>query len=330
MKLRIIIAICVVSITLFQHLARAEGDPTFGYRLELDVVYGQGRISPQGTEMMRYLKMDVYTPTAAGDGPWPAVVYVHGGAWHRGGRRNPPYKLGGAVHSTPEDYARLLAPLGYVVFIVEYRLAPQNPVPSFSPGERNTLTDIMSVIKPAQVLGLNRGRTGAGLPPLEYTQKDIMVVWNAYISGVEDVTRAVEFVVANAEKFNIDPDRIAMGGHSAGAAITTSVGLAMGARLKAIFPMSSPDILFDKDVIAKKSDLPAVLFHFAQYDDEPVLENAPALVAMLKKAGADYQFAWVPSFPHFYPNGASSLADDGTRMAIRDRIILFLDNNLKK
>jgi hypothetical protein len=73
-----------------------------------------------------------------------------------------------------------------------------------------------------------------------------------------------------------------------------------------------------------------VLIHFAQYDDGPILVTLPEILAMLKKAGADYQFAWVPGFPHFYPHGAPSLADDGTRMAISDRLILFLEKHLKK
>ena len=89
--------------------ASGQGDPVFGYRLELDVVYGQGLITRDGAEVMRDLRMDVYSPSEAGDGPWPAVIYVHGGAWHRGGPRNPPYRDAGAVHSSPEDWARLLA-----------------------------------------------------------------------------------------------------------------------------------------------------------------------------------------------------------------------------
>lgn len=310
--------------------ANAQGDPTFGYKLELDVVYGQGRIAPEGKEQMRDLKMDVYTPTNPDAGPWPAVVYVHGGAWHRGGRRNPPYKLAGAVHSSPEDWARLLAVNGYKVFVIEYRLAPQNPIPRFVQGKDNTVPDIGKILSEQELLGLSRGRAGIGLPPLEYNKAGLAVVWNAYMSGVEDAEVAVRYIVENASDFNIDPERIGMGGHSAGGGLTYSVGLGLKTPLKAIFPMSGPMPFFEPDYIMGRSDLPAVLTHYAQYDDGPLLPIAESMAAMLNKADTEFTLAWVPGFMHFYPYNAPTLADDGTRMALGDRVIQFLDKHLKQ
>ena len=332
MKHPITIAICVVSVSLalFQNLARAAGDPTFGYKLQLDVIYGQGRIAPKGTEMMRDLKMDVYTPTAAGEGPWPAVVYVHGGAWHRGGPRNPPYKLGGAVHSTPEDWARLLATNGYKVFVIGYRLAPENPITRFVPGKEHTVTDIRSVVKEDLMEGFARARAGLGLPMLEYNDAALNLIWNAYMSGVEDAALALDYIVQHAGELNIDPQRIGMGGHSAGAGITSSVGLGLKSPLKAIFPLSSPDILFDKDYVTRRTDLPAVLLHFSQYDDAPLMVIAPGMVKMLRKTNTEFTLGWMPGYMHFYPHNAVSLADDGTRMSLGDRVISFLDKHLKK
>lgn len=329
MKHRIVIAIGLVLIALFQHLARAEDDPALGSKLQPDVIYGQGRIAPQGIEVMRDLKMDVYTPTAAGDGPWPAVVYVHGGAWHRGGRKNPPYKLGGAVHSTPEDWARLLAASGYKVFVIEYRLAPQNPITRFVSGKEHT-TDIRSIIKEEAMEGFSRARAGLGLSKLEYNDEHLDLIWNAYMSSIEDAALALEYIVNHAGELKIDPQRIGMGGHSAGAGITSSVGLGLKSPLKAIFPLSSPDILFDKGYVTKRADLPAVLLHFSQYDDEPLMDMAPGIVTMLRKADADFTLAWMPGYMHFYPHNAVSLADDGTRMSLGDRVISFLDKHLKK
>ena len=309
--------------------ANAQGDPTFGYKLQLDVVYGQGRIAPDGKEQMRDLKMDVYTPTKAGKGPWPAVVYVHGGAWHRGGPRNPPYKQDGSVHSTPEDWARLFAASGYKVFVIGYRLAPQNPITRFVPGRENTLTDIRPIVTEDLVKGFARARSGLGLPMLEYNDETIDIIWNAYMSGVEDAALALDYIIKHSKDLNIDPVRIGMGGHSAGAGISASVGLGLKSQLKAIFPLSSPDIFFDKDYVAGRTDLPAVLLHFAQYDDPPLLVTGPGMVSMLRKAKTEFTLGWVPGFPHFYPHGAVSLTDDGTRMAVRDRVIQFLDKHLK-
>ena len=308
--------------------ASAQGDPVFGYQLELDVVYGQGLITRDGAEVMRDLRMDVYSPTKAGDGPWPAVIYVHGGAWHRGGRRNPPYRDAGAVHSSPEDWARLLAAAGYKVFVIEYRLAPQDPIPRFVPGEDNTVADVMSVIREELWPGLARARAGMGLPMPEYTDEGVMMIWRAYMSGVEDAALALEFILEHAQGLNIDPERIAMGGHSAGAGISSSVGLGLETPLKAIFPMSSPPIMFEEDYVASRSDLPAVLLHFSQFDDVPLLISAPDMVGMLRRSGTDFTLAWMPGYPHFYPHNAVSLGDDGTRMSLGDRVLQFLKEHL--
>jgi acetyl esterase/lipase len=99
----------------------------FGYSLEIDVVYGKGKITKDGTARERDLLMDVYLPSdpSLNVENKPAVVLVHGGAFHRGGLRQPNYREDGAVHSVMQDWARLLAPLGYACFVIEYRLIPE-------------------------------------------------------------------------------------------------------------------------------------------------------------------------------------------------------------
>lgn len=186
------IAAVWLSFALLSYPVSAQGDPVFGYDLEAEVVYGQGSIAQDGDAHMRDLMMDVYSPTEAGAGPWPAVIYIHGGASHRGGRRNPPYTLGGAIHSSPEDWARFLADNGYKVFIIEYRLAPENPVTEYVRGEDNTVSDMRTVISEDMMAGFSRGRAGLGLGPLGYTDADLDLIWNAYMSGVEDAALALD------------------------------------------------------------------------------------------------------------------------------------------
>ncbi len=62
------------------------------------------------------LKADVFVP--AGEGPFPAVLVVHGGAWMAGNKS----------HMTPT--ARALAENGYVACAINYRLAPKYPFPA--------------------------------------------------------------------------------------------------------------------------------------------------------------------------------------------------------
>lgn len=66
------------------------------------------------------LRLDVYRPRnrPPGSGPARSVVYLHGGAWLAGTRRQSPFLM----------YE--LAAAGYVVFAVDYRLAPRYPMPA--------------------------------------------------------------------------------------------------------------------------------------------------------------------------------------------------------
>ncbi|CTQ56415.1 putative dienelactone hydrolase [Roseibium album] len=315
-------------------------ETVFGYSIELDIVYGQGKVSPDGTIVTRDLQLDVYSPSSENadytgslklnDGPFPAVIYVHGGAHHRGGRRVEPFRLEAAVHSRPEDYARLLAPLGYVVFVVEYRLATESPEPDLEPGEEGLLEDVESYITPEVFEATVRARNAMGLEPLENTPEDKLFLWKAGMAGAEDVLNAIKFVSENAARFNIDPSKIALGGHSAGGGITLNVGLGMNAPVAAIFPLSGPDILFEHDAIARNTELPPTLLIYSQFDEHTQLGQLPNIISLLRKAHADFQLAWVPGFAHFYPYNAPSLGDDGTRMSVGDRIVKFLEQNLKK
>lgn len=63
-------------------------------------------------------KLDVYVPKN-GRGPWPVLVFVHGGSWQSGNKN--PYSFVG----------RALAAQGFVTMVINYRLHPKHPYPSF-------------------------------------------------------------------------------------------------------------------------------------------------------------------------------------------------------
>ena len=62
------------------------------------------------------LKLDVYVPQ--GNGPFPAILVVHGGAWRLGSK------------GQLAIYAKSLAKRGYTCFAINYRLAPKHKSPS--------------------------------------------------------------------------------------------------------------------------------------------------------------------------------------------------------
>jgi acetyl esterase/lipase len=77
-----------------------------------DVVYVQ---RGEGAAAIRLL-CDIDVP--AGEGPFPAVLCVHGGAW----------RLGDKSHVS--HVARMLVARGYVAVSINYRLAPKHPFPA--------------------------------------------------------------------------------------------------------------------------------------------------------------------------------------------------------
>jgi acetyl esterase/lipase len=64
----------------------------------------------------RELKALIFRP--AGEGPWPALVCMHGGAWITGDRKQPSYM------------AEKLAARGIVVMSIDFRMAPRNMYPT--------------------------------------------------------------------------------------------------------------------------------------------------------------------------------------------------------
>ena len=62
------------------------------------------------------LRLNVFVPK--GDGPFPAVLVVHGGAWRAGSR------------TQLTMYAKSLARRGYSCFAINYRLAPKHKSPA--------------------------------------------------------------------------------------------------------------------------------------------------------------------------------------------------------
>jgi acetyl esterase/lipase len=62
--------------------------------------------------------MDIYFPNVGG--PWPMLVYVHGGAWMRGDKAEPMMSL----------FAKGMTAQGYLVAAVNYRLYPAAQFPA--------------------------------------------------------------------------------------------------------------------------------------------------------------------------------------------------------
>jgi acetyl esterase/lipase len=69
----------------------------------------------------RPLELDLYLPSV--ERPAPVVVYVHGGGWQRGSRRDPPPLLAA-------DFYDGIAAQGFAVAAVDYRLSGEARFPA--------------------------------------------------------------------------------------------------------------------------------------------------------------------------------------------------------
>lgn len=87
----------------------SQGQEAVALAVETDVVYTKA-----GTEE---LKLDLVRP-AEGEGPFPAVIVIHGGAWRAGNKRD--------VRKLMDE----LAARGYVTVSPQYRFCPKDPFPA--------------------------------------------------------------------------------------------------------------------------------------------------------------------------------------------------------
>lgn len=129
------------------------------YRKEIDIPF-----TSSGDKLRT---LDVYQPIGSAT-PSPIVIYVHGGGWKEGDKKNTGFK------------DELFTQNGYLFVSVNYRLSP-NPI---------DLNELNAVRHPIHT---------------------------------QDVAQAITFVKANAIRWNGDPNRVYLIGHSAGAHIVSLI-----------------------------------------------------------------------------------------------------------
>jgi len=255
------------------------------------------------------LKLDLARPD--GDGPFPAIVFIHGGGWHQGSRQ-------GYRGQTQQAAKR-----GYVAATISYRLM------QFDETKKETAT--ATPIFPAQI---------------------------------HDAKAAIRWLRANAEKYNVDPDRIGVTGGSAGGHLSLLVGLTdpaanlegdsgnpeQSSRVQAVVNVFGPTDMtfcFEKSSVAwifrlfmggtpdeaGKQYKAASPINYVSEDDPPVLtlhggrdalvpvEQAKVLDEKMKAAGASH------TLMVFEGQGHGFRGEDGKKAA--DATWAFFDQHLK-
>jgi acetyl esterase/lipase len=115
----------------------------------------------------------------------PAIVFIHGGAWQSGSKSE----------SYVQDFGNTFASLGYVVAAINYRLLEHNVPETHGPGDLMNLS-----VVPEEAFELPQPQSS----------------WTIN-AGIEDAAKAIAYMRDNAGTYDVDTNRIGMGGASAGA-----------------------------------------------------------------------------------------------------------------
>lgn len=291
------------------------------------VVYGQGDITNNGKVEPRDLWMDAYLPSTSDGEATEAIFMTFGGAYHRGHPHNP-YLMEGAQTTSMKEYCETFVKQGYACFTIDYRVAPEIPVPT---GEGYS-KDMLDLAPAANMEGqVNIVRSLMNLPPLDFSNRShVEIVENTVLAAAEDLRTAVNFVKDNAKEYNIDPDKIVLGGFSAGAITSLNVGHGMQEPVAGVMMLGTAEIGFDikKTVVDGKSVSPILMFQ-GQYDLPATFMGTPELLKHYEKVGVDYSYSWVPGASHFYPSGSVALSGDGLRQPIEQRMLAFIERVTK-
>jgi acetyl esterase/lipase len=165
--------------------------PVYNVQETTDIVYGSGLV--QSGSASEDLKLDLYQPQQIAvplPAISPAIVLVHGGGFIDGDKAD--------LTPLAQEYASL----GYVVVSINYRLYGDLP-PNSSPGPADNFTPP---------------------PPGFDTFPDLQLGGNAINAAVQDADAAMAWVKNNAAAYHIDPNKIGIGGVSAGAITAELVG----------------------------------------------------------------------------------------------------------
>lgn len=160
------IFILIIAVTLFLFLGNpaAPVAPNESALLPEITSYTTQNGVPYKNDSNPYHLLDAYLPD--GDGPFPAILYVHGGGWVQGNR------------SDFSQIAELYANRGIAGFSIDYTLSSANDT--------------------------------------------------AWPQDLNDVIAAIEYVRENAALYNVNPEKIALMGSSAGAHLISLVGTLSG------------------------------------------------------------------------------------------------------
>ena len=208
--------------------------------VERDVSFGQ---NPRQ-------RLDIYAPTT-GTGPWPVVIFIHGGSWSSGNKN--PYEFVG----------RAFAAQGYLTLVPNYRLHPENKFSAFVEDAANVIdwaTHHASEYagKPSEIFvaGHSAGAYNAALAILD----------KHYLAVLGTDQSAIRAVALLAGPYDFLP-------------LDTAVSISVFGKV--------PDLPSTQPINFARADAPPFLLLHGSADTTCLPRNSISLAAKLNTAGAN-------------------------------------------
>jgi acetyl esterase/lipase len=232
----------------------------------------------------RPLELDLYLPPDL-DGPAPVVVYVHGGGWQRGSRRDPPPLL-------DADFYDQIAAQGLAVAAVDYRLSGEARFPA-------ALEDVRAAVD-----WVRENASGYGL------DAERVFLWGDSAGGHLALLAALcGAAVRGVVGWFPVTDLAGLAADVADAGGVPDRGPdSREARLLGAPAASVPDLARQASPVTHAGPgAPPVLLMHGTADDLVPAAQSVRLAEALRRAGAQVELELVPGASHFW-KGASDVA----------------------
>lgn len=266
--------------------------PTPGPVLTSDIQYGEGATTNGNIPLL----FDLYAPDEPCTANRPTVLFAHGGGFVGGSKSD---------ENVP-PLAQEMVSRGINFVSIDYRLDPQNPLPS------QPFVDVLDDI--AEELGGDLGDTSRA---------------DAIAAAIEDTVTALNFLESNQDNLCVDTDRIAYWGSSAGAFTVLQVGYGLNQ-----FGIQRPEPAAVVDYwgrLFRVSDMevgeaPFLVLHGTN-DPTVDFQNAVDITNQAGVVGLDFAFYTVTGGGHgFNPTGTFTLTVDG--QTLLERTADFIEAHL--
>lgn len=236
----------------------------------------------------RPLELDLYLPVGV-EAPAPVVVYVHGGGWQRGSRRDPPPLL-------DADFYDQIAAGGFAVAAVDYRLSAEARFPAALEDVRAAVDWVRSN---AGDYGLDAGRV--------FLWGDSAGGHLALLAALTGTTLTGAGVRAAVAWFPVT-DLLALPSDLAAAGFVPDLGPdSREARLLGAPAASVPDLARQASPVTHAhAGAPPILLLHGDMDDLVPAAQSVRLAGALEAAGAHVELELVPGASHFW-KGASDV-----------------------